>query len=109
MLERGDLLLVPFPFTDLPVTKYRPAVVLSKASFNQANGNSVLAMITSAQRSSWPSDLPINDRESSGLRAPSVVRWKLFTLGNELISRTVGTLGRADRAALRHALREVLA
>jgi mRNA interferase MazF len=31
MLERGDLLLVPFPLTDLSATKRRPVLALTAA------------------------------------------------------------------------------
>ena len=104
----GDVAVVPFPFTDLPVTKYRPALVLSRLAFNETNGSTMLAMITSAKESTWPSDLLIADGAEAGLHRESMVRWKIFTLTNELVERTVGKLGRTDRAAVRHALRSVL-
>jgi mRNA interferase MazF len=43
----------------------------------------------------------IRDLESTGLPAPSIVRWKLFTLDASLIVRRAGSLGPADRAACR--------
>lgn len=104
----GDVAVVPFPFTDIAVTKYRPALVLSNHFFNEANGSTVLAMITSAKRSVWPSDVEIADGDSAGLSAPSIVRWKVFTLTNELIGRTVGKLGRSDRASVKTSMRSVL-
>ena len=32
--EFGDILLVPFPFTDQSTTKKRPAVVVSSSAYN---------------------------------------------------------------------------
>ena len=45
--RRGDIVLVPFPFTDLTSSKRRPALVVSPDSFNQAMQDVVLAAITS--------------------------------------------------------------
>lgn len=47
--DRYDIIVVPFPFADVPVLKRRPAVVLSGAVFNATNGASVVAMITTAK------------------------------------------------------------
>jgi mRNA interferase MazF len=104
----ADVAVVPFPFTDIPVTKYRPAVVLSGTAFNKDNGSTILAMITSARESSWPSDIPIQSHAESGLITPSIIRWKVFTLTNDLIARTAGTLSGVDTAALKAALRKVM-
>lgn len=93
----GDVVVVPFPFVDRSVQKRRPAMVLSNASFNSGNGQTVLAMITSAHASSWPSDIEIEDMQPSGLTHPSTIRWKLFTLPNQLIAYKIGELGMPDR------------
>ncbi|MDW8365853.1 MAG: type II toxin-antitoxin system PemK/MazF family toxin [Abditibacteriales bacterium] len=36
--ERGDVVLVPFPFADLTTTKARPAVIVSSDTFTAAEG-----------------------------------------------------------------------
>lgn len=95
----GDVVVVPFPFTDRNTSKRRPALVCSSREFNVASRHLVLAMITTATRSIWPGDVPICDREASGLPAPSVVRWKLFTLDASLVLRRAGALSAGDRAA----------
>lgn len=105
----ADIVVVPFPFLELPVAKRRPALVLSATTFNDANDHSVLAMITTAARSAWPSDLPIADLAAAGLQRTSVVRWKLFTLPNGLIERRLGRLGEADRSAAERGLRTIFA
>ena len=105
----GDVAVVPFPFTDLAVTRYRPALVLSQRPFNDANGNTVLAMITTAAGSAWPSDLPIAEIAAAGLVKNCYVRWKIFTLQNHLVDRTIGRLASADLTAARSAVSAILA
>lgn len=95
--ERFAVLRVPFPFTDRAASKNRPALVLSDhAAFNGPAGHSVLAMITSASNPAWPLDCPIGDLAGAGLPAPSVVRFKLFTLDHRLIRGTLGMLAARD-------------
>jgi mRNA interferase MazF len=106
--DRGDVIVVPFPFVDVAAEKRRPSVVLSHSAFNEANKHSVCAMITSAVRSQWTWDVAINDLDAAGLRHPCIVRWKLFTLPNERILKRLGNLSAADRAALAEAAAEVL-
>ena len=65
-------------------------------------------MITTAAGSSWISDTPLTDLVSAGLRAPCVVRLKLFTLENGLLERRLGALGPTDLNAVRQALSTAL-
>lgn len=102
--DRFDVVVVPFPFIDSRRARPRPALVVSVRAFNAAHGASVLAMITTAARSQWPSDVAIGERAAAGLTAASVVRLKLFTLENELIARRIGALAAADRARVASAL-----
>lgn len=102
--ERFDIVVVPFPFTDRSVRIRRPAIILSDRSFGAETGQSLLAMITRAERSAWPGDLAIADLESAGLNGPCVVRLKLFTLVDTLISRRLGTLSGPDIGALKRIL-----
>ena len=89
---------MPFPFTDKPNAKRRPALILSSAKiFNKKAGHSVMAMVTSAQNDPWPLDVEITDLRSAGLPAPSVVRMKLFTLDHRLVISKAGMLSAKDR------------
>lgn len=99
---------VPFPFSDLPHSKLRKALVLSSQEFNRKNGATILMMITSATRSKWHLDVPVVAWDSAGLRKPCVVRAKLFTLDNRLITNRVGALAAEDAGRVRGALREVM-
>jgi len=88
--------VVPFPFVDMVVSKRRPAVLLSNEAFNRSSGQSICAMITTGAGSSWPSDIAITDSAAAGLNHVSVIRWKVFTLPNDLILRRAGRLGSID-------------
>jgi mRNA interferase MazF len=106
--ERFDVVVVPFPFVDAPQAKPRPALVLSTRPFNAANGHTVLAMITRAMATRWPSDRRIIDLAPTGLNVSSVVRWKIFTLDNRIIRRRIGSLGGDDIDRCDAALRQIL-
>lgn len=104
-----DVVVVPFPFTDRTTSKRRPALVLSDSrKFNKLVGQSVLAMITSANNSDWPLDINIQNLDTAGLPSASVVRMKLFTLDDNLVIRKAGALARRDRSAVSDALKQLL-
>jgi mRNA interferase MazF len=103
--EQWDVVVVPFPFSDGPARRRRPALVLSRSdALGTAIGHSVLAMITSAGHRRWPLDVPLADLPAAGLPAPSVVRLKIFTLDDRLVERRVGTLAAPDARAVQSAL-----
>lgn len=107
--ERFAIVRVPFPFTDRNSSKNRPALVLSDAAaFNTPAGHSVLAMITSAANAPWPLDCPVADLKTAGLPAPSLVRFKLFTLDHRLVRGELGRLAPADRRRVSDALTRLL-
>ena len=97
-----EVIKVPFPFTDINATKIRPALILSSAkSFNAKIGMSIMAMITSVKENQllWPTDIVIQNLQSTGLPVPSIIRFKLFTLDHRLI---LGHLGYLEGKDLQH-------
>lgn len=104
-----DVVVVPFPFTDLSQTKRRPALVLSSAThFNNQVRQSLMAMITTAKKSSWPLDAKILDLSEAGLKVLSFVRMKCFTLDHRLILSKLGALSERDRQAVMASVRYLL-
>lgn len=95
--EPGDVVVVPFPFTEKAKAKRRPALVLSRPSFNDETGHVTLAMITTAAGSRWATDVAVIDTEAAGLKGGCYVRLKLFTLPTELILKAAGSLASDDR------------
>jgi len=94
--NRGDVVLVPFPFTDLTTQKQRPGLVISSKSFNDSSADAILLAITSQvpkdlQRNDYP--LGQDEQEKGGLPKPSVVKAaKVVTLSQGLIRKTLGRL-----------------
>ena len=86
----GDVVLVPFPFSDLSSAKVRPAVALADVG----RGDWVLCQITTNPYGD-PHALPLPTSEfASGkpLAASYARPGKLFTSSASLIIRTVGKL-----------------
>ena len=104
--EAWDVVTVPFPFTDRAAQKRRPALILSRKSFNR-HGHSLMAMITSFHLP-WPGDSPLMNLATSGLSAPCIVRLKLFTLDNRLIIKRIGQLSDEDKSRVTVALKAIL-
>ena len=72
--EFGDVVLVPFPFTDQTTSKQRLAVVVSNLSYNQVKPDVVVMAVTSQFRPS-PSlgEVWIDQWQRAGLLKPSAV------------------------------------
>ena len=98
--SRFDVILVLFPFSERKGTKQRPAIVLSGNGFNAAHRHSIVAMVTTASLSKWPSDIPIRDFGKAGLVSPCVVRAKVFTISDDLVIGRVGTLVPEDASGI---------
>jgi len=93
--KRGDIVLVPFPFTNLTTTKTRPAVVVSVEGFQKKMGDFTVAMITSVPHST-PYDYKIKDWQTANLLVPSWLRAKLVTLDPKLVRYQPGKLTKSD-------------
>jgi len=91
-----SVIAVPFPFTDLPHTKLRPALVVSSENHQKQTRHVTLLMITTAKKNAWYDDYGIKHLSSTGLKVPSVVRQKLFTLDARLVRKAIGQLNGHD-------------
>jgi mRNA interferase MazF len=89
MYQRGDIVSVPFPFTDLTQTKLRPALILSNEDVN-STGDVILAMITSVAKAEDMSLAVSNADVSIPLPKDSFVRYhKVVTMSESLILKTI--------------------
>lgn len=107
--RKYDIILTPFPFTDMAGRKLRPALIISEEkTFNNKSRHSVMAMITSVQHAAWPLDTIITNLSSAGLPAPSLVRMKLFTLDHRMIVKKIGHLAPDDQTAINNNIAKLL-
>ena len=82
--QRGDVLLVPFPFSDLSATKVRPAVVISSRQYHTTQPDILLAAITSkVSATPDPLDYTLSDWRAVGLRYPSAFPGLTATFGRQ--------------------------
>ncbi|MGB5593989.1 MAG: type II toxin-antitoxin system PemK/MazF family toxin [Crocosphaera sp.] len=105
--KQFDVVVVPFPFTDKTTSKKRPALVISDVAFNLSLKKSVMIMITTSGHSPWMFDVPIVDLAASGLKSPSLMRMKLFTLDDALILKKIGTLTQSDQEMVKNSLKQL--
>jgi mRNA interferase MazF len=106
--EAWDVVRVPFPFTDRDAVKKRPALVLSSHAFNAASGHTIMAMITKRGHSAWPADYDLQRWREAGLKFPSWVRLKIFTLENTLMIDKLGALEPVDVAGFQESAKAAL-
>jgi mRNA interferase MazF len=105
----GDVILVPFPFTDQNHSKQRPAAVVSAARYHAERPDLVLMAITSQVRSPLAfGESSVLDWQAAGLLKPSVIKPVLATLEQRLVRKTLGCLSEADRSALKDVIRLIL-
>lgn len=102
--DQFDVVVVPFPFSDMPMTKKRPAVVISDYSGH----HTVLAMITSQSHTYFPLDCKISNPKMAGLPKTCVIRMKLFTIDTRLIQKKIGALAISDKENLVSSLKKLI-
>lgn len=105
----GDVVLVPFPFTDQSGTKKRPAVVVSSHGHNASRRDIVIMAITSQVRTPLGfGEAMVGDWQGAGLVKTSVFKPVFTTIEQGLVVRTMGKLATADTKTLRHVISEVI-
>lgn len=99
-MKKGDVILVPFPFSDLSGKKYRPALVL--ADFKD---DIIVAFITSQSKYDGLFDYKVKPSIDNGLKLPSRVRVnKLATLDKSIVRGKLGALLEAELVEIKQLL-----
>jgi mRNA-degrading endonuclease toxin of MazEF toxin-antitoxin module len=113
-MNRGDVVIAPFPFQDKPGLKIRPALVVQSDVENRRLANTILAMITgnlddSGQPTCVLVDPGTADGARSGLSGPSLVKcYNLATIRQRRVLHVIGNLPAAVMSQVSRALKAAL-
>ncbi len=100
-MKQGDIVLVPFPFTDLTGSKVSPALVLVITSLDVT-----LAFITTQLQWQEPTDLLLSPDNLNRLKKASLVRSsKLATIDSKLVQGRLGEISTQDLSFVHQNLR----
>jgi mRNA interferase MazF len=110
-LESGEVVLVPFPFTDLSQVKRRPVLVLSGGRHNKASEDFICCGITSNLGNRRNSILlEPSEMVDGSIPVRSRIKFdKVFTLEQSLILKSLGRVSPSKLAQVTSGLISLLA
>ena len=94
LFEQGEIIIVPFPFSDLSTIKQRPVLILSKNEYNNQTGDIITCGITSNIKDTQCSILLESNNLKEGV-IPSISRIKvdkLFTIDKNLVKKKLAMI-----------------
>jgi mRNA interferase MazF len=107
--NRGEIILVPFPFSDQISTKKRPAVVVSCNAHNNLSADIVIMAITSnIEKTVRIGECLIEDWQEAGLLKPSMIKSAISTIEQALVLKKLGKLSQKDFISMNTVLKELL-
>lgn len=105
----GDIVLVPFPFTDQVITKKRPAVIISSRAYNRQRPDIILMAVTSQMQSAnYFGDMTISQWQQAGLLKASVIKPIFTTVEKGLVLKKLGSISDNDRKELKKAIQSII-
>ena len=105
----GDVILVPFPFTDQSTSKKRPAIVISSDLYNQCKPDLILIAVTSQVNKNLElGEVLINDWYPAGLLKLSAIKPVITTVEQNLVIKILGKLESSDVQALQDVLQQII-
>lgn len=88
-MNQGDIVLVPFPYTDLSAIKNRPAIIISKNN----NSEDVILLAITSRNIELGFEINNNDLKEGSLPAASFVKIdKVVSLRKSIIRKKVAIL-----------------
>ncbi len=105
----GDVVLVPFPFTNQSTTKKRPAIIISSEDYNRCKPDLILIAVTSNVKTDLQfGEVFIDEWSAAGLIKPSVIKPIITTTEKNLVIKKLGALQPSDLQALENILCQII-
>jgi mRNA interferase MazF len=110
MYKQREIVLVPFPFSDLSATKRRPVLIVSNNRYNQHFPDALVCVITSnLYQDEYSVALTDSDLETGILPEQSVIKChKLFTIEQSQILRRFSTVSEVKFEEVRQSIQQLL-
>ena len=107
--KRGDIVLVPFPFSDQTTTKKRPAVIISSSLYNETSQDIIIMAVTSqTEKTSEIGECLIKNWKEAGLLKPSSFKPAISSIEQKLVLKKLGFLAADDIVSLNVTLKILL-
>lgn len=108
--EAGQIIRVPFPYTDRSTRQRRPALVVSRGPVGRGQTLIWVVMITSAANAGWPDDIPLSESQAmTGLPAPSLIRAAKIATVEAADIEPIGRISSGLRRAVSQTVRNMIA
>jgi mRNA interferase MazF len=102
-MPKGNIVLIPFPFTDLSGNKLRPALILAETPLNVT-----VSFITTQLQWQEPTDILLYPNLMNGIKKTSLVRLsKLATIDKLLVKGKIGSIAQTQIVDLNQKLKTI--
>jgi mRNA interferase MazF len=103
-MKKGDIVLIPFPFTDLTGTKNRPALILI-----DSDDDITVSFITTQLKWQEKFDVKLEPSKENALKKTSLIRLsKITTIDKELVIGKLGQLADSELEEVNRGLIDLL-
>lgn len=112
-MNRGDVIIVDYPYSDGTARKIRPALVVQADAKNIVLADTIIALITSQLRRALDThvvvDISTAEGRQSGLRLQSAVQCEnLYTIDQKLALKVIGALSGGTMQQIDECLKKAL-
>lgn len=100
-MPKSNIVLIPFPFTDLTGNKLRPALILTETSLDLT-----VAFITTQLQWQEPTDILLHPDNQNGIKKLSIIRLsKIATIDRSLVIGKMGNISSPKTTELNNNLK----